>query len=126
MPTAATLVIQALKEPLRDRKKVKHVLHDGDISYQDVYNIAKIMRSRSMARKMKGTVLEVIGTAQSVGCTIEGEHPSVIIDEIGEGEREVEVRAFTICSACCGFACSLPSVWEEQIAAQVSRATRVS
>ena len=89
MPTAATLVIKALKEPHRDRKKVKHVLHDGDITFDDVYEIAKVMRGNSMARTMAGTVKEVCGTAQSVGCTIEGEHPHEIIDAIDSGEREV-------------------------------------
>lgn len=48
------------------------VLHDGDISYADVYAIAKEMRGRSMARKMAGTVMEILGTAQSVGCTVDG------------------------------------------------------
>jgi large subunit ribosomal protein L12e len=90
MPTAATLVIKALKEPQRDRKKVKHVLHDGDISYNDVYAIAKTMRGNSMARKMAGTVKEVLGTAQSIGCTVDGMHPHDMIEEIDDGEREVE------------------------------------
>lgn len=90
VPAAATLVIKALKEPLRDRKKVKHVLHDGDISFQDVWDVAKIMRVRSMARNMAGTCKEILGTAQSVGCTVEGKHPHEIIDEIDDGSREVE------------------------------------
>ena len=51
---------------------MKHVLHDGDISYDDVYDIAKTMRPRSMARNMAGTVKEILGTAQSVGCTVDG------------------------------------------------------
>lgn len=90
VPAAATLVIKALKEPLRDRKKVKHVLHDGDISFQDVWDVAKIMRVRSMARNMAGTCKEILGTAQSVGCTVEGKHPHEIIDEIDDGSRTVE------------------------------------
>jgi len=66
------------------------VLHDGDISYDDVYAIAKHMRVKSMARKMSGTVLEVLGTAQSVGCTVDGEHPHDMIEAIQEGEKEVD------------------------------------
>lgn len=90
MPSAASHIIKALKEPSRDRKKVKDVLHDGDISYDDVYTIAKHMRVKSMARKMAGTVLEVLGTAQSVGCTVDGEHPHDMIEAIQEGEKEVD------------------------------------
>merc|ERR1711964_11926 len=81
VPTAAALVIRALKEPARDRKKVKNVLHNGDITYNDVYEAAKVMRPRSMARKMAGTVKEILGTAQSVGCTIDGQHPHDLIDQ---------------------------------------------
>ena len=52
VPSASSMVIKALKEPPRDRKKVKNVPHDGDITFEDVYAIAKTMRERSMSRKM--------------------------------------------------------------------------
>merc|ERR1719310_259001 len=90
VPAAATLVIKALKEPVRDRKKVKHVLHDGDVSYADIYSIAKVIRPKSMARDMAGTVKEVLGTAQSIGCTVDGMHPHDMIEEIDAGDRDVE------------------------------------
>lgn len=37
-----------------------------------------------------GTVKEILGTAQSVGCTIDGKHPHDLIEEINSGEREIE------------------------------------
>merc|ERR1711991_32457 len=40
VPSACALVIKALKEPPRDRKKVKNISHDGNISWDDVYNVA--------------------------------------------------------------------------------------
>lgn len=89
VPTAASQVIRALKEPPRDRKKVKNVSHDGNVTYDDIYEIAKVMRPRSMARTMAGTVKEILGTAQSVGCTVDGVSPHDIIDEINDGTREV-------------------------------------
>ena len=36
--------------------------------------------------KFEGTVLEILGTAQSVGCRIDGEDPHDIIEQIHEGE----------------------------------------
>ena len=51
VPSASALVIKALKEPPRDRKKVKHVKHSGDISLDDCIEIARIMRPRSRARR---------------------------------------------------------------------------
>merc|ERR1712100_824546 len=75
VPSAAALIIKALKEPFRDRKKVKHVAHDGDISIDDVINIARVMKPRSMAKTLKACCKEIVGTARSVGCTINGEDP---------------------------------------------------
>ena len=42
-----------------------------------------------MARKLEGTVKEILGTAQSVGCTIDGRNPHDLIDAINSGEMEV-------------------------------------
>jgi large subunit ribosomal protein L12e len=50
VPSAAALVIKSLKEPERDRKKVKNIKHNGNISLDDVTEIAKIMAPRSMAK----------------------------------------------------------------------------
>ncbi|PSN39892.1 60S ribosomal protein L12 [Blattella germanica] len=88
-PSAASLIIKALKEPPRDRKKQKNIKHSGNLSFDDILNIAKTMRDRSMSRKMEGTVKEILGTCQSVGCTIEGKHPHDVIDQINNGELEV-------------------------------------
>merc|ERR1711977_182120 len=56
VPSATALVIKALKEPPRDRKKVKNISHDGNISWDDVYNVARAMRGRSNAKKLEGTI----------------------------------------------------------------------
>ncbi|XP_017773572.1 PREDICTED: 60S ribosomal protein L12 [Nicrophorus vespilloides] len=89
VPSAASLIIKALKEPPRDRKKQKNIKHSGNITFDDVLSIAKQMRPRSMARELCGTVKEVLGTAQSVGCTIDGKNPHDVIDEINDGSLEV-------------------------------------
>jgi large subunit ribosomal protein L12e len=74
-PTAAPLILKALKEPPRDRKKTKNVVHNGKLSLDNVIAIAKEMRPKSMAATFKGTVLEVLGTCVSVGCSIDGKRP---------------------------------------------------
>ncbi|GIY37418.1 60S ribosomal protein L12 [Caerostris extrusa] len=89
VPSAASLIIRALKEPPRDRKKVKHVKHNGNITYDDILNIAKTMQPRSMAKTLAGTVKEILGTSQSVGCTIDNNHPQDLIKQIDNGELEV-------------------------------------
>jgi len=89
VPSASSLVIRALKEPHRDRKKVKNIKHSGNLSIDEIIGIARTMRPRSMARSLQGTIKEVLGTCQSVGCTVEGSHPHDIIDKINSGDLEV-------------------------------------
>lgn len=89
VPSAASLVIKALKEPPRDRKKVKNVKHNGNLTLDEIIGVARVMRDRSMARKLEGTVKEVLGTAQSVGCTVDGVNPHEIIEKIKGGEIEI-------------------------------------
>ena len=38
------MVVKALKEPERDRKKVKHVKHSGNISFDEILDIARQVR----------------------------------------------------------------------------------
>merc|ERR1711988_1482230 len=40
VPSAAALIIKALKEPKRDRKKVKNIKHNGNITMDDIINAA--------------------------------------------------------------------------------------
>uniref|UniRef100_A0AC34R4U6 Large ribosomal subunit protein uL11 n=1 Tax=Panagrolaimus sp. JU765 TaxID=591449 RepID=A0AC34R4U6_9BILA len=89
VPSAASLIIKELKEPPRDRKKVKNIKHSGDLPLDSIIRIARTMRPRSMAKKLEGTVKEVLGTAQSVGCTVDGQHPHDVVDAIRNGELEI-------------------------------------
>ncbi|XP_014213368.1 60S ribosomal protein L12 [Copidosoma floridanum] len=89
VPSAASLIIKALKEPPRDRKKVKNIKHSGNLSFDEIVSIARVMRPRSMSRELSGTIKEILGTAQSVGCTVEGRPPHDLIMDISSGEHEV-------------------------------------
>ena len=89
VPSAAALVIKALKEPPRDRKKEPHVPHNGNISMEDIYEIARIMAPRSMAKNFAGTVKEMLGTAVSVGCTVDHENPRDLQSQIDDGTIDV-------------------------------------
>ena len=72
VPSAVVLVIKVLKEPERNRKKTKNIKHNGNISLDDVIEIAKVMKPRSMAKgfffflismakDLSGTVKEILG-----------------------------------------------------------------
>lgn len=89
VPSASSLVIRALKEPPRDRKKEKNIKHSGNISLDEVIDIARTMRSRSLAKELSGTVKEILGTAFSVGCTVDGQNPKDLTDAITAGEVDI-------------------------------------
>ncbi|XP_018414839.1 PREDICTED: 60S ribosomal protein L12 [Nanorana parkeri] len=88
VPSASALIIKALKEPPRDRKKQKNIKHSGSITFDEVVAIARQMRHRSLARELSGTIKEILGTSQSVGCNIDGRPAHDVIDDINSGDIE--------------------------------------
>lgn len=46
------------------------------------------MRFKSLAKDLSGTVKEVLGTAFSVGCQVDGKSPKEISDDIESGTIE--------------------------------------
>lgn len=90
VPSASSLVIKALNEPIRDRKKgPKNVKHTGNVTLDQIIDIARIMRPRSMAKTLPGTVKEILGTAFSVGCTVNGISPGDVQKRIDSGETSI-------------------------------------
>lgn len=90
VPTASSLVVKALNEPERDRKKgPKNVKHNGNVPLKAIFDIARTMRAKSIAKTFAGTVKEILGTSHSVGCTVDGKHPREIIAAIDDGSLDV-------------------------------------
>mmetsp|Transcript_52694 Transcript_52694/g.73072 ORF Transcript_52694/g.73072 Transcript_52694/m.73072 type:complete len:168 (-) Transcript_52694:74-577(-) len=91
VPSASSLVIRALKEPYRDRKKVKIESHEGDIPIEEIVEIARTMREagKSQARELSGTVKEILGTAKSVGATVDGRDPYEVSCDVASGSVEI-------------------------------------
>ncbi|MCJ1272741.1 60S ribosomal protein L12 [Puttea exsequens] len=89
VPSASSLVIRALKEPPRDRKKEKNIKHTKSIAMDEIISIARTMRFKSLAKELSGTVKEVLGTAFSVGCQVDGRSPKEISDDIDKGVIEI-------------------------------------
>jgi large subunit ribosomal protein L12e len=46
--------------------------------------------NKSLAKDLSGTVKEILGTAFSVGCQVDGRSPKDISDDIEKGEIESE------------------------------------
>ena len=60
-------------------------MHEGSVPLDEIIRIARVMRERSMARTLEGTIKEILGTAQSTGCKVNGQHPTVVIEAIEDG-----------------------------------------
>mmetsp|Transcript_47596 Transcript_47596/g.137488 ORF Transcript_47596/g.137488 Transcript_47596/m.137488 type:complete len:166 (-) Transcript_47596:57-554(-) len=87
-PNATSLVIKELKEPLRDRKKTKNIKHSGNLTKAQLFGVARQMRSKSLAKAFSGTVKEVLGSCNAVGCTVEGMKPTELQEAIDNEEFE--------------------------------------
>ena len=90
VPSAAALIIRFLKEPVKSRKDKAggETIHDGNITFDNVLEVSRAMRARSMAKEFKGTVKEILGTCYSVGCTVDDQHPSELQQQIDDGELD--------------------------------------
>jgi len=80
-----------LKEPIRQRRKVKGAVykHTGNLTFDQVKNIAKKIRDKSLAREMKGTVKEVLGTCLAVGITVDNKNPKEVTKEVDNGQHNI-------------------------------------
>jgi large subunit ribosomal protein L12e len=59
------------------------------VTLDEIIEIARKMRFKSLAKNLAGTVKEILGTAQSVGCTVDGQPAHDVIESINEGETEI-------------------------------------
>lgn len=89
LPTSSTLIIAALQEPHRDRKKVKNVKHSGNLSIDTIIDIARQIRFKSMSKTLAGTVKEVLGTCQAMGAHCEGKDAKEVQKMIKNNEIQI-------------------------------------
>lgn len=90
-PTCSAYIIKDLKEPIRQRRKVKGTVykHTGNITFAQVKTIATKMKEKSLSRDLKGTLKEVLGTCIAVGITVDGKSPKEITKEVNDGKHKI-------------------------------------
>ena len=80
--------------PPRDRtKKVKNIKNSGNMTLDEIVDIARTMKSKLLAKELPGCINEILGAAQSFGCTVDGQPPHDIVDGINSesGLGDVEI-----------------------------------
>lgn len=68
------------------------VKHHGNLTLDQVIDIARKNRTKSLARELKGTVLEVLGTCSSMGCNIEGISARDMTVKVKSGEVAIPAK----------------------------------
>jgi len=58
----------------------------GNLTLSQIIEIAKLKREKLLANSLKAAVKEILGTAITVGATVEDKHPREIQKEIDEGQ----------------------------------------
>ena len=61
------------------------IIHNGNVTLHDVIEIARKTRHKSRSKTLSGRVLEILGTCLSVGCTVDGECPRNVQEQIRTG-----------------------------------------
>merc|ERR1711972_1141845 len=76
-------------EPNATSLLIKQLKHSGNLTKEQIFDVCRQMQSKSLAREFKGTVKEVLGTANAVGRTVEGMKPMDLQAAIDNDEFEV-------------------------------------
>jgi len=64
----------------------------GDISFEKIVKIAKMVQDNLLASDLKAAVKQIVGTATSMPITIDGKKPKEIIKEINEGKYDSQLQ----------------------------------
>ncbi len=65
----------------------------ADMSFEQACKVARMKDTDLLGMDLRGAVKEVIGTAQSMGVTIDGEDAYEVQQKIGEGEFDDQLEA---------------------------------
>lgn len=85
MPQTSVLIKKELGVELGAKAKGEIV---GNLTMEQVVKIAKMKCEVSLAKGLKPTVNEILGTCVSMGVTCEGKSPKEIIKEVNEGKHD--------------------------------------
>jgi large subunit ribosomal protein L11 len=89
-PSTASLLLKEVgAEKGSESAKEKKI---GNLSLKQVMEVARSKKDRFLDRTFKNAVKTVVGTALSIGITIEGEDPKTIQKRIDEGQYDAVLK----------------------------------
>lgn len=86
IPTTTALLMKAAgaKEPTGDpaHKKI------GDVSFEDIVKIAILKKEQLSAKSLKSAVKTILGSARSIGVTVDGKDPKEVTRLVDQGHYD--------------------------------------
>lgn len=86
IPTTTALLLKEAKAeaPSGDPEHKKI----GNITIEQVINVAVMKKPALTAKTLKAAVRSVLGTARSIGLTVDGKDPKLVVKEVAEGKYD--------------------------------------
>jgi large subunit ribosomal protein L11 len=89
-PSTASLLLKELGAEKGSAANLEQKV--GDLTLEQVMNVAKAKREKYMDKTFKKSIKSVLGTALSIGATVEGLDPRVIQKKVEEGEYDDRIK----------------------------------
>lgn len=64
----------------------------GDISFEKIVKIAKMVQENLLASDLKAAVKQIVGTANSMPMTVDGKKVKEVLKEINEGKYDSQIQ----------------------------------
>jgi large subunit ribosomal protein L11 len=92
LPTTTSLLlsIAGVSEPSGDpaHKKI------GNLRFEDVIKVALLKKQELSAKSLKAAVKTILGSARSIGLTVEGKDPKEVMAELSKGLYDDMLRKY--------------------------------
>jgi large subunit ribosomal protein L11 len=89
-PSTASLLLKELGAEKGSAANIEQKI--GDLSLEQVINVTRAKKEIYMDRTFKKSIKSVLGTALSIGATVEGQDPRVIQKKIDGGEYDDRIK----------------------------------
>ncbi|MBS7607295.1 50S ribosomal protein L11 [Candidatus Bathyarchaeota archaeon] len=90
IPTTAALIVK--EAGIQKGSGKPNTEKVGNLSMAQVIKIAQIKRSKLLAKNLKAAVKEIIGSCVSMGVTVDGKDPKVVLKEINAGKYDDVIK----------------------------------
>ncbi|MEM1586826.1 MAG: 50S ribosomal protein L11 [Candidatus Bathyarchaeia archaeon] len=90
IPTTAALILREINVAKGSSKP--NVEKVGNLTMSQAIKIAKLKQSKLLAKNLKAAVKEIIGSCVTMGVTVEGKDPKIVLREIDEGKYGELIR----------------------------------